>query len=229
MTLVLTIANQKGGCGKTTTVMNLAGGLAEAKYRVLVADADPQSSAAKWSLESMQGTLPFDVCTAQQLGGDFSKLLKLGYDVVLLDTPAGVADSQDAAGRFARQALLSSDAILIPLRPSSLDFTAARTFVRYLAQARKPSVRVAVLLNAMERTNLSREARSVAQELFAPIAGAVVLETTVGRRAAITEVSGSGKTIFDFRRSHIAAQEYANLTKEIIQWLKHPAPSSATA
>ena len=219
MPIILTVANQKGGCGKTTTVMNLAGGLTYAKYRVLVVDADPQASATIWSLAQGQGSLPFDVSTVRQVGGRFQHLLKLPYDIILIDTPPGIADSGDDAAKFARVAIAGSDAILMPLRPSTLDFSAARTFVRYLASHKAKETKAALLLNGVDHTSLSREAPAAAEQLFAPIAGGVVFSTTIGRRAAITEVSGSGKTIFDFRPSHAATLEYAQLTKEIIQWL----------
>lgn len=44
-TVVIAMTNQKGGCGKTTTTVSLAAGLAKLGYRVVVVDTDPQCNA----------------------------------------------------------------------------------------------------------------------------------------------------------------------------------------
>jgi chromosome partitioning protein len=227
MPIIIAIANQKGGCGKTTTTMNLAGGLVRARYSVQVVDADPQASATFWSLARGQGSLPFEVTPARQLKWRFSGLVNAEEDLVLIDCPPGFTEADEAA-KFTRAVLGGADAILVPLRPSTLDFAAAASFVRILAREKLPEAKVAVLINARKNTLLGRQSQATAAVLFAPIAGAVVFNTTIGDRAPITEVSGSGETIFDYAPRHTAAQEYVNLTKEILQWLANAPQSSPT-
>ncbi len=73
---IIAIANQKGGVGKTTTTVNLSAALAEAGYRVLIVDLDPQANASTG------------------LGLNPRALEKSMYDVILND--ASIADCAEA-------------------------------------------------------------------------------------------------------------------------------------
>jgi chromosome partitioning protein len=221
MSLQITIANQKGGCGKTTTAMNLAGVFTKIGYSVLVVDADPQKSALRWSRARGEESLPFHVIDGAHVEERLST-----HELVFVDCPPGL-DRTSYAGERVIDFIALSDGILVPLMPSSLDYSAATAFVEFLRTTKAPKTKTAIVLNAVQHNRLGAQAATAAAVLFAPIPGTVVLPTTIGRRTLITEVSGSGKTILDYAGPrHLATAEYTNLAKDILQWLTNAPPSS---
>src|SRR5271165_6350051 len=104
MAITIAVANQKGGCGKTTACMNLAGGLARAGYKVLVVDADPQGSATKWRNMSEESRLPFQLVAmaTASIHRELPAIIRnASYEVVLIDCPPGGAARGDGATRSA--------------------------------------------------------------------------------------------------------------------------------
>jgi chromosome partitioning protein len=104
--MILTLANQKGGVGKTTLAINLSCLLAEiTKRRVLVLDLDPQESASTWT---EVGKLPIDT----QRGGE---IVSTSSDFIVIDTPGNLHVVA------AQKAIQSSDLVIVPCGSSPQD------------------------------------------------------------------------------------------------------------
>ncbi len=83
-TRVVSIANQKGGVGKTTTVINLAASLGELGQRVLVIDSDPQANATSGlGLERQEGTSIYPVLMGERsLESLIQRSVAEGVDII---------------------------------------------------------------------------------------------------------------------------------------------------
>ena len=205
--MILVIANQKGGCGKTTTAVNLAGTFAQRGMDVLLVDSDPQGSAMKWrGLAS--GTFPVGVIALPMpvLDQEIPKLAKK-YDLVVIDTPPGMET-------ITRSALVVADLAIIPLQPSPLDLWSGTDIVGLVRKAQQlnPGLRTRLLLNRkIHGTRLSRESVEALKEFPFPL-----FETAIHQRIALAEAVTAGKTITDFYPDGPSSSEYRALVEEIV-------------
>ena len=221
MSITIVIANQKGGCGKTTTCMNLAGGLAAAGVRVLVVDADPQGSATEWRNRSEESRLDFDVIAmpTPTIHKELPKVVgKSSYEVALIDCPPGTETK--GFGTVTRSALLAADFVIIPTRPTPIDFLATSIMLPVLTDVTsiKPELKVFLLLNAKHASNrLGRTAKAGAIAMFSKQGiDIAVLDTEIHDRTAFAEAPASGQTVIEFAPASKAAEEILCLTKEVI-------------
>jgi chromosome partitioning protein len=173
--VIVTVANQKGGVGKTTTSVFLASALAAAMNAACsLIDADPQASATEWAQRAAAAGTPLSVPV---LAGPTTRLAALLPQVpnVVIDTPPGEFNILVAAIRVA-------DLVLVPTSASALDLSRVAATVEAATENGTPAV---VLLTRTRRT------RSVAvAEDSLRGAGLHVLRTHVPLREALAMAFG---------------------------------------
>lgn len=174
---IIAVANGKGGVGKSTTTVNLAGILGE-RMRVLVVDSDPQESATWWMERSeepgladvVQETDPGMLGRVREVGG---------YDMVLVDTqPALRAEALGAVIR-------ASDYVVLPSPPATLDVVALMETVRQ--EVRPSGVRHRVLLTRVDARSRgeAEEAREALAKAGIPVFDNLVREYKAHRTASL--------------------------------------------
>lgn len=143
--MIITIANSKGGSGKSTITINLATKLALEGKDVLVIDTDEQKSIEKFS----------NIRNAKELSQKFSVVCKSGravidtiremsrrYEVILIDTKATINNEQ-------QWAMLVSDYVIIPTTNSQFDLSEMLEFFDTIndCKIKNETLKVFVMLN----------------------------------------------------------------------------------
>jgi len=129
-TTVFTIANQKGGVGKTTTAINLCVALARRKVNTLLIDLDPQANATSGiGLDKVEGSSLYDVLHGEGTALDKVQptseknlsIIPSEKDMAALEIELGRRENYLSQLREALQPLIDSDqfrCIIIDCPPS---------------------------------------------------------------------------------------------------------------
>ncbi|MFN3524603.1 MAG: ParA family partition ATPase [Paracoccus sp. (in: a-proteobacteria)] len=203
---IITVAQQKGGSGKTTLAVNLAVALHGRGHSVALVDTDPQGSMGRWFLERMAARgedEALDFSTSSAWGASYeSEKLRKRFDYVIIDTPPKI-DSD------LRPSLRVADLVLVPVATSHVDLWATEGV---LDLARREKAEVLVVLNRTRpNTRLSVEVAERATEL-----GAIVAETRIANRVAYAETLGQGLGVIERSGAGAARDEMSALLDEIL-------------
>ncbi|MEM8587220.1 MAG: ParA family partition ATPase [Pseudomonadota bacterium] len=204
---VITIAQQKGGAGKTTLAAHLAVAMAQSGRSVAIMDIDPQGSLTAWSQArgEAEPAIAAHQVTGWRAAGAVERLAR-DFDVVIVDSPPH-------AETEARIAVRAADLVLVPLQPSPMDFWATKPTIA-LAAAEKTAVLV-VLNRVPARARLADEITDQMDEL-----GADLAEARIGNRIALAAALMKGRGVTETHRRSMAAEEIDALAKEMLDRLR---------
>lgn len=201
---VITVAQQKGGAGKTTIAANLAVALARRGKSVTLLDTDPQGSLGRWFMTRREAGDPgFEFSTASAWGVSYEcDKLRKSFDYILVDTPPKI-DSD------LKPAIRESDLVIVPVSASQVDVWATEGVLE-LAQREKAEIMV-VLNRAKAGTRVADDVDRALTELGVTRAAAVL-----GHRVAFPETMGAGKGVLE-RGKGLWSDEIDALTDEVLR------------
>jgi len=211
---IITIAQQKGGAGKSTIAAHLAVAFSQKGKRVAAIDIDPQQSLSMWySIREErfgQGYtgLDFVSATGWRVNSEINRL-KSDHDIIIIDSPPHMETETKTAIRTA-------DLVIIPMQPSPTDLWASKATIELAKKERKE---VAILLNRIAHNS------KLAKDITAGLPH--LLKGTLGNRVAFATCFLEGRCVTETEPSGLAAREVKAIVDEIGKMIFAKAPAAA--
>ena len=227
--MLLLLANEKGGVGKTTIAVNIAAMCVLAGKEVLLIDTDRQESASAWAgVRHESGHVPAVTCLAKtgKVGYDLVKL-KDKFDVIVVD--AGGRDSIEM-----RQAMAVCDLALIPIKPAQFDVWSLSRMSQLVDDIKEQTgapVNARAFINGASSNPSVRETAEVKEALKDYVEQFPTLESVITERIVFRKAAREGQGVLELPSSLSdpkANLELMALYKEIFneQWTE-VAPAAA--
>ena len=242
----IAIINRKGGCGKTTTTVGVAGALAEAGWRTLIVDLDPQGSASSWLgsgptdrrdlFEAFTGTrsLADLVVPTRAAGVDLvpaSSWLVTAERVLQVDLALGairalermppawdfvLVDCPPTLGYLASAALCGCREALVPVQPHGLDASGIEPVLDEMLRVRR-QLNPGLVLTGIVVGRVSRT--NHAREVVAGLRathGSDVFEPTIRDSIRVPEAAMAGLPVTAYAPDAAVAGDLRAVAAEVV-------------
>ena len=242
---IITLSNNKGGSGKTTSTVSLAAALAEQGLSILVIDLDPQGSATRWlgQEEAPAGLVEFsrgglrvaDLVVGTTAAG--VDLIPTSTSLVAQDesqeTDTGMAivrsfarlpdywdlvliDTPPVVGYLSLAPLVASDHVVIPIETHALALSGLVSVVESVQRARQRVNRQLNLLGILPcRVNATLHAREIVDRLRQEY-GDVVLRSQIRESIRVAEAPAFRVPITRYAPASANAEDYRAAAAEIL-------------
>ena len=222
---VITLANFKGGVGKSTSTAAIGACLAMKGYKVLLVDLDGQSNLTKaipiinvkpnldivpssLEMSSAEIAMTNTLAREQVLSRALSDV-KVNYDFILIDCPPSL-------GIVTTNAFIAADEILVPMTPELLPLKGMKMLDSFVSSLKvvRPSVKLSgVFITRYNHRKLNKAVSEALKKRYADI----TFKTIIRENISIAESAGSGQSIFEYEPNSNGAKDYLELTEEILR------------
>ena len=202
---VITVAQHKGGAGKTTLAAHLAVALDQSGAKVITLDVDPQGSLTQWHATRGETMGRKNKIAHLQLQGwkvmrELNRLTH-DFDYVIIDTPPH-AESETSI------AIRQADLVLLPIQPSPLDIWASGPTLKLVMEEKRP------LMIVLNRVPPRAKMNDLIIEKLNNM-NINVSRQTLGNRVAFSASIMDGQGVVESDPRGTAAIEIKNLLAEI--------------
>lgn len=206
--MIITIANSKGGVGKSTLAVHLAAWLHEQGHSVTLADCDTQQSSSEWIHEAIPELKTVRLGNPNEI---LNELPALGQE-----TDFVIADGPGSNTETSRALLLRADYAIVPCKASMLEVRALAKATEVLRQAQdiRGGIPKAIIVLSMVGKNyrLTKDMKDAAAALNLPLAATAMI-----LRQIYADAPGQGEVVWRLgSRAAEAANEVEQLFREIL-------------
>ena len=194
---ILTIANRKGGAGKSTCAAHIALEAVKAGKNVILIDLDPQKTLESWWSKRTLDNPSLADATYKDLSSKIEMLRLKGFDLCIIDTPGDTSNNAMAG-------IAEANLVLVPSKATAPDLTAIGRTIATLEENKKSYT--FLLTQTIPGSRNSLQAVSVLSE-FGPVA-----PTSLSNRVAYSNAMGAG---------HSAAEENKSASEELSKIWKY--------